>query len=170
MDNGYYSNRISELEKRKIDVSSRIYADKLTLKAINSEIAKCEDEMQHLGENLQDKLKTKENLIESLTEKLSMKNNEIESLKSQINNLNVKLNESEQEKIIKSLEQKLNNKNNLIKQLRTENKELFNQLNRYEEEIENYELFIEVFNKSDNKKFKCSENNIFKKIVESNEK
>jgi len=38
---GYYTERIEWLEERRHQVSARIYADKLTLKALDKEIIRC---------------------------------------------------------------------------------------------------------------------------------
>lgn len=44
---GYYTDRIDWLTERRHQVSARIYADKLTLKALDKEIARCKDAMQN---------------------------------------------------------------------------------------------------------------------------
>lgn len=43
---GYYTERIDWLEERRNQISARIYADRLALKAINKEIDRCKEAMQ----------------------------------------------------------------------------------------------------------------------------
>lgn len=43
---GYYTERIDWLEERRNQISARIYADRLALKAINKEIDRCREAMQ----------------------------------------------------------------------------------------------------------------------------
>ena len=37
MEMGYYAQRLDDLEKRKIDITSKIDADRLTIKAVDKE-------------------------------------------------------------------------------------------------------------------------------------
>ena len=43
---GYYTERIDWLEERHNQISARIYADRLALKAISKEIDRCKEAIQ----------------------------------------------------------------------------------------------------------------------------
>ena len=81
MEMGYYAQRLDDLEKRKIDITSKIYADRLTLKAIDKEIEKCDEAIQKLGEPTQKEFMALNKQINDLRNDLIEKDYEIKKLK-----------------------------------------------------------------------------------------
>ena len=91
---GYYSNRIDELEQRKNEVLGKLTTDKLTLKSIEKEMAKCSEAMQKLGNPIHKELSLKGKEIAKLTDILVEKDSEIDLLNDTVaktNELNLKL-------------------------------------------------------------------------------
>lgn len=225
VEQGYYSNRIKELEERKIKITAEIYANKLTLKSIDEEIEKCDATIQKLGQpnyqeviklnskinNLKRDLTEKDNEITYLNNEMVERDNEIKKLKKTItihkdekdklNNEIKKLNneiDEKNEKILnltvavenlkkrhiklKEENLKLKRKLQLVKsdydekfEIRAEsiikeNMDIKNELKKAKKTIKNLEQKIISINIYDDvilPKKEVSNDNIFKKIIES---
>ena len=90
---GYYSNRIKELEKRKEEVTAQLVTSKLTLKGINKEIENCFEymnsahynkdntpQLQKEIEDLEHRLNVRENTLKKMNNTINQKNGKIKSL------------------------------------------------------------------------------------------
>lgn len=92
MQQGYYTNRIKELEKRKEEVTGQLITSKLTLKGINKEIDNCYEYMNsaHYQENsseidsklveMEHKILSLENTVKKMNKTINQKNGKIKSL------------------------------------------------------------------------------------------
>lgn len=87
----YYSRRIDELEKRKNKLMSQMVADKLSLKAINDEIKKCDDAIQRLGEPTQKEFMVMQKEISDLKSDILKKDEQIKSLMKDIDKKDLKI-------------------------------------------------------------------------------
>lgn len=105
IEEGYYSNRIKELEKRKYEVQSKFVTAKLTLESINNEIIKCEEAMQNLGSQQSKEIMEKNNLIKTLRKTISKQEEHINHLNRVISDKDSTI--SELEEVIKRYEQLL---------------------------------------------------------------
>lgn len=96
MQQGYYTNRIKELEKRKEEVTAQMVTSKLTLKGIEKEIENCYEYMNsaHYEANsskidaklneYEHKVLSLENRIKKMGNTINKKNGKIKSLNSVI--------------------------------------------------------------------------------------
>lgn len=95
IEEGYYSNRIKELEERKSDVQSKFVTAKLTLESIDKEIKKCEDAMQNLGSQQSKEIMEKNKLIKTLRKKISKQDEHINHLNRVISDKDFTISELE---------------------------------------------------------------------------
>ena len=121
VEQGYYSNRIKELEERKAEVTGQLVTAKLSLQSIEKEIQQCDDAMQKLGTNSEGEILRLNTKINSLTDKLAKKDKELKRLvktsdndKFEIQNLTKQVSKLKTEKAVLKAENK-----NLKKQLKT---------------------------------------------------
>ena len=112
IEEGYYSNRIKELEERKAEVQGKLVTAKLTLEGIDDEIKKCEDAMQNLGSQHSKEIMEKNNLIKTLRKKISKQ-------EEHINHLNRVI--SDKESIISNLEDNDNRYEQLLASVKAQN-------------------------------------------------
>lgn len=141
VEQGYYSNRINELEERKAKVQGQLVTAKITLQGIDKEIAKCEDAMQNLGKQNEKEIILKNEKIKLLSKEITSKENKIMELNEVIKNKNLKIDE---------LNSNLKRLDDLVAQVKAENIHLKAQIrgvNTILEDknlMEQYKKFVEV--------------------------
>ena len=108
MQQGYYTKRIDELEKRKEEVTAQLVTSKLTLKGINKEIENCYEYMNSANYAPEVDTTPFESKIKRMEQLIDRKNEEIENLKNDIKKLNKTI--SKKNKEIESLNTVIENK------------------------------------------------------------
>lgn len=139
VEQGYYSNRIKELEERKTKITAEIYANKLTLKSIDEEIEKCDATIQKLGQpNYQEVIKLNSK-INNLKRDLTEKDNEITYLNNEVVER-----DDEIEKLKKTINTHKDEKNKLNNKI----KKLNNEIDEKNEKILNLTVAVENLKKT----------------------
>lgn len=102
LQQGYYSNRIKELEKRKEEVTAQVVTSKLTLKGINKEIQSCYEYMNSAhyeadSSKIDSKLNEYEHKVLSLENTVKKMNNTINKKNGMIKSLNAVIDDKDHE-------------------------------------------------------------------------
>lgn len=121
MEEGYYSKRLDELEKRKEELQGKIVTAKLSLKGVDKEIESCKEAMNNQTSAMRTDADRKDEKIASLTKQVVEAENLISELK--LNNTQLK--------------HDLQNSEQTIKKLKLENVELKDEIRDLKIDIEN---------------------------------
>lgn len=174
MQQGYYTNRITELEKRKEEVTAQVVTSKLTLKGIEKEIERCYEYMNSAHYNgekdtsgmeerilyLENTIKKQKTRIKNLNTFNKKKTDEIEKLNQiiddnnyEIETLTLKLNNQITKLNIKNQELKdLINKEEKVQEVITQNKSLKKENREFKRDIKALNERIDLMDKTIEKK------------------
>ena len=96
VEQGYYSNRIKELEDRKAELHGRLVTTKLSLDSVNKEIDACQEAMNNQTSAMRTDVDRRDEKILSLNHELAEAEDLISKLKLENTQLKHDLQNSEQ--------------------------------------------------------------------------